>query len=232
MFQRDFNFFGGYMRFLFAVFLIFLGVQVLGTEQKTAFSAISQNDVYSLKKILKQNPELIEKNDKQQTILHVAVLSNNFKVVKVILESGFSHINQLDKYGKTAMDYAVECKYKKILRKLYKYKGCVTSYENEQKVQKNLLSRYKIIFHIGKALSLAIIAVVVITFAIGLCINNIELCWAAGIMGCCCVPVFAASLILTAIGILGSNNALNEFKKDMNCFNVIKSNMIGYSKSF
>lgn len=133
----------------FIIFVCFLGIQMLAAEQNVAFDAVVQKDIPSLRKILQKNTQVTQINNDGQTILHVAVLSNNAQMVNIILKSGLVNINQLDKYGKTAMDYAVEYAYNKMIRKLYKYKAKVTSQDNALYAKKVIARPFKILFFLS-----------------------------------------------------------------------------------
>ncbi len=123
-------------------------------ESKPIFHAIAQNDSASVEKILKKDEYHNTVNKDGQTILHVAVLANNKKATKTILKSKQINVNQLDNDGKTAMDYAVEYKQNKLIRKLYKHKGKVTTLENEKYAKKIITRPFKILFFIGLALTI------------------------------------------------------------------------------
>lgn len=150
------------MKSTIAIILCFLEIQIIATEQNPAFYAVQQNDTKTLKKSLKVNVYNPALNSEGQTILHVAALSNNIQAVKTILKSGFTCINKFDKYGKTAMDYAVEYGYDKIVRKLYKNHGKVTSVENANYAKSLITHSFKglffsaISFFIGAALVISI----------------------------------------------------------------------------
>lgn len=134
------------------VFISFVAMQIVAVNPNSIFYAVSQRNTRCLEKILKNNPDITQTNDDGQTILHVAVLSNNWKAMKLIIQSGFANINQLDRYGKTAMDYAAEYGYNKIIRKLYKHNGKVTSIDNARYAQKVITRPFKILLCIGIAL--------------------------------------------------------------------------------
>jgi hypothetical protein len=123
----------------------------LTAEQNPIFHAIQQNNAALVKNMLQSAQYSNTVNEDEQTILHTAVLANNWKAVKAILKSGQININQLDKHNKTAMDYAVERGYSKMVRKLYKNKGNVTSIENAKYAKKIITRPFKILFGIGIA---------------------------------------------------------------------------------
>ncbi len=133
-----------------ALCLIFFAITAsLTAQENPIFHAISQNDTKLVKKMLQSKEYNNPTNENGQTILHAAVLTNNWKAVKVILISGFTNINQLDKYGKTAMDYAVEHGYNKLVKKLYKNKGKVTSLENAKDTHKIITKPFRMVFFVG-----------------------------------------------------------------------------------
>lgn len=101
-----------------------------------------------------------DKNDSLvQTVLHTAVLADNLKLVKEILKSEQIDINRLDQNGKTALDYAVEHGYSKIVKILFKNNGKVTSVDNADYAKKLMIRPFKILFFI--ALPLFIINLIV-----------------------------------------------------------------------
>jgi ankyrin repeat protein len=145
-------------------FLCFLSLQLLAHEQNSIFHAISQNNTQLVKKMLKDGQYADAVNNDGQTILHAAVLTNNWKAVQVIFASKQINVNQLDKYNKTAMDYAVEYGHNKMVRNLYKNNGQMTSAENASYAQKIITRPFKIIFFIG--LPLLIISLYCLTAGI------------------------------------------------------------------
>ena len=166
-------------------FLSFLSTNLIHTEQNSAFYTIAQKDTKALDQFLKTAPSDIV-NEEGQTLLHAAVLANNAKAVKMILKSNSENINQLDNHGKTAMDYAVEYGHKKILKKLYKQDGKVTSFENIQHAYKIISRPYKAAFFIGLCI-----------FTIGACLF---LC--APFIGIGCDILLSVGLLYMSIGII------------------------------
>ena len=127
--------------------LLFLGMQIFA--QESLFYTIKQGRNFDLKNILQKNSESIQLNEEGQTVLHVAVLADNWQALKFILNSSFVDINKLDKYGKTAMDYAVEYGRSKMIKRLYKNHGKVTASDNAEYAKKIITRPYRITFFIG-----------------------------------------------------------------------------------
>lgn len=70
------------------------------------FQAIRNNDMNTVKKILKENPGELEYADgAANTPLHYAVVSGNLEMVKLLLDSG-SNINHKNIYNRTALQKA------------------------------------------------------------------------------------------------------------------------------
>lgn len=140
---------------------------VLGSQESSVFYVVKQKNSNLLRNMLQSSPESIGLNTHGQTILHAAVLAKNHQSVKVICRSKLINVNQLDRYGKTALDYAVEHGYHKIIRILYKNNGKVTSVEHADYVKKTITRPFKILFFMGLflpllGLSAYILAVVII----------------------------------------------------------------------
>jgi hypothetical protein len=137
-------------------FIIFTITANLTAEQNPIFHAISQNNPVLVKNMLQSGQYSNTINENGQTILHAAVLANNWKAVKTILKSNQININQFDTYNKTAMDYAVEHGHNKMISKLYKNKGKVTSLGNAEYTKKIITRPFRIIFFIGLSIFLLI----------------------------------------------------------------------------
>jgi magnesium-transporting ATPase (P-type) len=176
---------------------LFLSIFVITTnlkaEQNPIFHAISQNNPKLINNMLQNGQYSNTVNKDGQTILHAAVLANNWKAVKTILTSKQININQLDIYNKTAMDYAVEYGHNKMVRKLYKNIGKVTSVENAKHAQKIITRPFKILFAIG--ITAILIPFLFLFFTTS---QTTSMIFSLGIIPC----VVPAGLILTTIGSL------------------------------
>ncbi len=78
--------------------------KLLSEQQVKLHSAVLDNDLDYLKRVLFdcKTPDLA--NSKKQSALHLAVLNNNIKAVNILLEEGAS-INQPDENGNTPLHY-------------------------------------------------------------------------------------------------------------------------------
>ncbi|MBI2344743.1 ankyrin repeat domain-containing protein [Candidatus Dependentiae bacterium] len=175
------------MKYIQMILLCFVSMQILTTEKDQAFYPIRQKDAYSLQSIFVKNFDFAHRNNEGQTILHIAVIMNNWQAVKVILKSGFSNINQLDKHGKTAMDYAVEYGYRKMVKKLIKKQGKVTSLENAIYTKELLSSPFKKLLLVSLGFFIgAIVLMVTVTLRAILILNFFE----------CLIPAYIASAMI------------------------------------
>ena len=128
--------------FFFMVFMLAVSAVQAKPQlfQSDIFYEISKGNTKAVKAWLKSKPDLSVKNEQRQTLLHAAVLSENRSMVKMLVKAGIE-VNELDVYGKTALDYAVEHGYEKLIFYLVKKKAQVSNHANLIKIQA-LISDY------------------------------------------------------------------------------------------
>ena len=114
--------------------------KVLSEQQEKLHSAIINNDIDFIKKLLwDTNPDLV--NSKQQSPLHIAVLNNNVELAKILLDNGAS-INQPDEDGNTPLHYIAKyAANKEMLDIFYSFKD-VTKTVFKVKTNTNYLYAY------------------------------------------------------------------------------------------
>lgn len=124
-------------------------VQMLCISFMALFSMTYVQEFKAFQVALPNQNEIIKNDDLAQTALHRAVLADDLKLVKKVLESEQIDINTLDQNGKTALDYAVEHGYSKIVKVLFKNNGKVTSIDNGDYARKLMIRPFKILFFIS-----------------------------------------------------------------------------------
>lgn len=127
------------------------------------FKAIEANNKKEIKSWLKNNPDVDLVNDQGQTVLMKAVREGNKTLVALLLNLK-APVNVIDVFGKTALDYAVELQYNKIILKLVKHGAKVTTREHLVNVEKVVKRRARIC--LALSCGLVLIAGLVITTAI------------------------------------------------------------------
>ena len=117
-------------------------VQTVKSVQSDIFYEIARGSKKSIKTWLESKPDLSIRNDKGQTVIHVAALTGQRDLVKMFVKAG-AVINAVDFEGKTALDHAVEFGHEKSMFYLLKTGAKVTN-------QHNLMQAQSIIFAYNK----------------------------------------------------------------------------------
>lgn len=127
-----------------------LGVVFLASNLHSIdiFYEISQNNLKTVSKWAASNSDISVVDEFGRSPLHVAVLTSNAKMVKVVLKSRVN-INQLDHDGKTALDLALDYGDYKIIKKLVKSGVRVTTQERLNFAKKILTQSSKVMIWIG-----------------------------------------------------------------------------------
>lgn len=114
--------------------------KILSEQQQRLFSAINDNDIDYIKKLIWDvNPDLT--NSKKQSPLHLAVLNNNVELAKILLDEGAS-INQPDEDGNTPLHYIAKyAPNKEMLATFYSFKDKIKTVF-KGKTKRNYLYAY------------------------------------------------------------------------------------------
>ena len=120
--------------------------KILSEQQERLYSAINDNDIDYIKKLIwDMNPDLT--NSKKQSPLHLAVLNNNVELAKILLDEGAS-INQPDEDGNTPLHYIAKyAPNKEMLDTFYSFKDKIKTVF-KGKTKRNYLYAYILDFSI------------------------------------------------------------------------------------
>lgn len=113
----------------FKIFFTLSSVVTFHIQTIDIFHAINHNYIKEIRTWVKSCPDTTVCDDQNQSVLHLAVLTGNYKIVKTILKSKVN-VNLIDKHYKTALDYAVDYGYDKIAYLLVQHKAKVTTAAN------------------------------------------------------------------------------------------------------
>lgn len=73
-----------------------------------AIDLIEKNDIKNLKRLISKHSKLkTGSNDKNKTLLHIAIIKNRRKIVKLLLTESFINIYKADDLGLTPIDYEI-----------------------------------------------------------------------------------------------------------------------------
>ena len=104
------------------------------TVQSDIFYEISQGNLKAVKKWVSSKPDVSVCNDQGQSVLTAAVLTGSYNMVKAVLKSAVD-INMLDQKGKTALDWACDYGYEKIVLMFVKKGAKVTNQDSLQQAK-------------------------------------------------------------------------------------------------
>ncbi len=138
LYYSNYNSLGFYFRDYMNKLQFFLCISILMNasifQAIDIFHAISRGNIKTVNAWVKLNSNLSICNEQGQSVLHAAVLANNKNIVKLLLKSSIN-VNEIDKKGKTALDYAIDYGYESIVLELGKHKAKVTTEQNAEFVK-------------------------------------------------------------------------------------------------